>query len=145
MEDIIERFKARDEEDQRQVAANKGRCRCCCSSRYEKGLCGNIFVDQKTEGGTRCEKEQEGYRIRYSSFLREKAELDAELKREELKIREQEMKDKKTERDNLHAQQQAMSAMLHESMQQQQQQQAQLMQQIQLQNAALMSLLSKQK
>ena len=69
------------------------------------------------------------------AFLREKAELDAELKREELKIREQEMKDKKAEQDNLHAQQQAMSAMLHETMQQQQ---AQLMQQIQLQNAALM-------
>ena len=55
------------------------------------------------------------------------------------------MKHKEAERDNLHAQQQAMSAMLHESMQQQQQQQTQLMQQIQLQNAALMSLLSKQK
>ena len=79
------------------------------------------------------------------AFLREKAELDAVLKREELKIREQEMKDKKAERDNLHAQQQTMSAMFHESMQQQQQQQAQLMQQIQLQNAALISLLSKQK
>ena len=79
------------------------------------------------------------------AFLREKAELDAELKREELKIREQEMKDKRAERDNLRAQQQAMSAVLHESMPQQQQQQSQLMQQIQLQNAALMSLLSKQK
>ena len=79
------------------------------------------------------------------AFLREKAELDGELKREELKICEQELKDKKAKRDNLHARQQAMSAMLHESMQQQQQQQAQLMQQIQLQNAALMSLLSKQK
>ena len=55
------------------------------------------------------------------------------------------MKHKEAERDNLHAQQQAMSAMLHESMQQQQRQQAQLMQQIQLQNAALMALLSKQK
>ena len=79
------------------------------------------------------------------AFLREKAELDADLKREELKIREQEMKDKRAERDNLRAQQRAMSAMLHESMQQQQQQQSQLMQQIQLQNTALMSLLSKQK
>ena len=49
------------------------------------------------------------------------------------------MKDKRAERDNLHAQQQA--AMLHESLQQQQQQQSQLMQPIQLQNAALMSLL----
>lgn len=79
------------------------------------------------------------------AFLKEKAELDAELKREELKIRKQEMRDKKAERDNLHAQQQATSAILHESMQQQQRQQAQLMQQIQIQNAALIPLLSQQK
>ena len=74
------------------------------------------------------------------AWLREKAELDAELNREELKIRKQEMRDKKAERDNLHAQQQATSAMLHESMQQQQWQQAQL-----IQNAALISLFSQQK
>ena len=55
------------------------------------------------------------------------------------------MKDKKAERDNRHAQQQPMSVILHESMQQQQKQQVQLMEQIQQQNAALMSLLSKQK
>ena len=72
MEDIIERFKARDEEDQRQIADNKKQgdadaavtadmrkasmetvykdCCCCCCC---------CFANQKTEGLTRCERKQE--------------------------------------------------------------------------------------
>ena len=57
MEDIIERFKAWDEEDQRQVAASKEKAD---ADSAEKGLYGNIFTNQKTEGGTRCEKKARG-------------------------------------------------------------------------------------
>ena len=147
MEDIIERFKARDEEDQRQVAANKEKADAdaAVAADMRKASMETFSQTKKRKGEQDVKKRKRATGSDTVAFLREKAELDAELKREELKIREQEMKDKKAEQDNLHAQQQAMSAMLHESMQQQQQQQAQLMQQIQLQNAALISLLSKQK
>ena len=139
MEDIIERFKARDEEDQRQVAANKEKADAdaAVAADMRKASMETFSQTKKRKGEQDVKKRKRATGSDTVAFLREKAELDAELKREELKIREQEMKDKKAEQDNLHAQQQAMSAMLHESMQQQQQQQAQLMQQIQLQNAAL--------
>ena len=144
MDDIIERLKARDEEDQRQVAANeeKADADAALAAGIRKASMDTFSQTKKRKGEQEVRKSTRATGSDTVTFLREKAELDAELKREELKIREQEMRDKKAERDNLHAQQQAMCAMLHESIQQQQ---AQLMQQIQLQNAALISLLSQQK
>lgn len=135
------------EEDQRQVAASKEKADADAAVAVDmrKASMETFSPTKKRKGEQDVKKSKRATGSDTVAFLIEKAELDAELKREELKIREQEMKDKKAKRDNLHAQQQAMSAMLHESMQQQQRQQAQLMQQIQLQNAALMSLLSKQK
>ncbi|XP_068707511.1 caldesmon-like [Montipora foliosa] len=138
MEDIVERFKARDEEDQRRVAANKVKADAdaAVAADMRKATMETFSQTKKRKGEQDVKKSKRATGSDTVAFLREKAELDAALKREELKIRKQEMKDKKAERDNLHAQQQSMSAM--PCMQQQQRKQAQLMQQIQLQNAAVM-------
>ena len=147
MEDIIESLKARDKADQRQVAAYKEKvdADAAVAADMRKASMETFSQTKKRKGEQEVKKSKRATGSDTVALLREKAELDAELKREELKIRKQEMRDKKAERDNLHAQQQATSAMFYESMQQQQWQQAQLMQQIQLQNAALISLLSQQK
>ena len=122
MDDIIERLKARDEEDQRQVAANeeKADADAAVAASMREASMETFSQTKKRKGEQEVRKSTRATVSDTVAFLREKAELDAELKREELKICEQEIKDKKAERDSLHAQQQAMSAMLHESMQQQQ-------------------------
>ena len=74
MEDIIERFKARDEDDQRQAAANKEQADAdaAVAADMRKASMETFSQTKKTEGGARCEKKQEGYRIIYSSFFERK-------------------------------------------------------------------------
>ena len=84
------------------------------------------------------------------AYLREKAELHAlSLKREELQLRRAELDEKKVQQEGLMAQQENLTKMLCESIKSQQKQQEQLLQQMQLQNTALLTLLqgavSKQK
>ena len=71
MEDIIERFKARDKEDQRQAAANKEQADAdaAVAADMRKASMETFSQTKKRKGGARCEKRQEGYRIRYSSFF----------------------------------------------------------------------------
>ena len=76
MDDIIERFKARDEKDQRQVnvAANKEQADAdaAVAADMRKASMETFSQTKKRKGGARCEKKQEGYRIRYSSFFARK-------------------------------------------------------------------------
>lgn len=104
-EDIIERLKARDEEDQRQVAANKEKADADAdvAADMRKASMETFSQTKKRKGEQDVKKSKRATGSTTVAFSREKAELDAELKREELKTREQEMKDKNAERDNLHA------------------------------------------
>ena len=108
-------------------------------------LNGDFYPEQKGEGWTRTKEIQTFYRHRN----REKAELDASLKREELQLRGAELDEKKVQQEGLMAQQENLTKMLCESIKSQQKQQEQLLQQMQLQNTALLTLLqgavSKQK
>ena len=83
------------------------------------------------------------------AYLREKAGLDASLKREELQLRRAELDEKKVQQEGLMTQLENLTKMLCESIKSQQKQQEQLLQQMQLQNTALLTLLqgavSKQK
>ena len=74
MEDIIERFKARDEEDQRQVAANKERADAdaAVAADMRKASMETFSQTKKRKGEQDMTKKQEGYRIRYSSFFERK-------------------------------------------------------------------------
>lgn len=104
MEDIIDRFKARDE-DQQQVAANKEKADAdaAVAADMRKASMEAFSQTKKRKGGQDVKKSKRATGSDTVAFLREKAKLDAELKREELKIREQKMKDKKADRDNLRA------------------------------------------
>lgn len=82
-------------------------------------------------------------------YLREKTELRASLKREELQLRKAELDEKKIQQEHFMAQQDNLTKMLCETLKSQQTQQEQMLQQMQLQNTALLTLMqsavSKQK
>ena len=75
------------------------------------------------------------------AYLKMKAEVDAELKREEMKLKKAEAEERKLQQDNLIAQQEALTSALNNATVAQQRQQEQLMQQMQVQNAALLTLM----
>ena len=74
------------------------------------------------------------------AYLKEKSELNADLKKDELQLRQRELDERKAQQDSFLAQQESFTKMLTQSMANQQKQE-QLMQQMQLQNSALISLL----
>jgi len=61
-------------EDQRQVAAHKEKADAdaAVTTDTRKASMETFFENQKMEGQTRCEKQEEGYRVRYSSFFESK-------------------------------------------------------------------------
>ena len=65
MEDIIERFKARDEEDQRQVAANKEKADAdaAVAADMRKASMETFSQTKKRKGETRCEKKEVGLQV----------------------------------------------------------------------------------
>ena len=75
------------------------------------------------------------------AYLREKAELDASLKREELQLRKAELDVKKIQQENLMTQQESLTKVLLDNIKSQQKQRDQLLQQIQVQNIALLTLM----
>ena len=91
MEDIIESLKARDEADQRQVAAYKEKADAdaAVAADMRKASMETFSQTKKQKGEQEVKKSKRATGSDTVALLREKAELDAELKREELKIRKQ--------------------------------------------------------
>ena len=83
LEDIIESFKIIDEEDQRQVGANKEKADAdvAIAADMRNASMETFSETKKREGGTRCEKSKRATESDTVAFLRQEAELDAELKR----------------------------------------------------------------
>ena len=77
------------------------------------------------------------------AFLEQRYQVDSELKREELKLKQEEMNERKTQQDSFIAQQAALTNTLKETISAQQRQQEQLIHQMQAQNAALITLMQK--
>ena len=77
------------------------------------------------------------------AYLQQRYQVDSELKKEELKLKEKEMNERKAQQDSFIAQQEALTNALKETISAQQKQQEQLIQQMQVQNAALITLMQK--
>ena len=73
------------------------------------------------------------------AYLQNKSGVDAQLKREELRLRQIEAEERKQQQNNVTSQQGALTKALTDSIVAQQRQQEQLMHQMQLQNTALLS------
>ena len=72
--------------------------------------------------------------------------MDSELKREELKLKQEEMNERKAQQESFisfFTQQEALTSALKETISAQQKQQEQLIQQMQVQNAALITFMQK--
>lgn len=67
--------------------------------------------------------------------------MDSELKREELKLKQEELNERKAQQDSFITQQEALTNALKDTISAQQRQQEQLVQQMQVQNAALIALI----
>ena len=138
---IIQHFRETDAEDQQQDAAKAVEMR--------KSSMETFAQSKKRKGEQEQKKSKRSTGAETVAYLREKAELDASLKREELQLRRAELDEKKVQQEGLMAQQENLTKMLCESIKSQQKQQEQLLQQMQLQNTALLTLLqgavSKQK
>ena len=91
------------------------------------------FAQSKKRKGEQEQKKSKRF-TGTETVLREKAELHASLKREELQLRRAELDEKKVQQEGLMAQQENLTKMLCESIKSQQKQQEQLLQQMQLQN-----------
>ena len=75
------------------------------------------------------------------AYLQKKSDIDAQLTREELRLRQIEAEERKQQQNNATSQQEALTKALTDSIAAQQRQQEQLMHQMQLQNTALLSLM----
>ena len=141
MEDVIERFRSKDEEDKLQADERKGKAGAETAKAEEmRAKAMETFKTgkkRKSDGGEPDKKSKKTSASETMTYLKEKAELAAELKREELQVRKAELEIKKKHED-----------MLSESLKQQQKQHDQVMLQMQAQNAALLAViqsLAKQK
>ena len=74
------------------------------------------------------------------AYLQKKWEVDAELKKEELRLRQLEADERRQQQNNM-ASRQDLTKALTDSIAAQQRQQEQMMHQMQLQNTALLSLM----
>ena len=151
MADIIERFREKDAEDQQQDVEKRGKAdeETAKAVEMRKSSMETFAQSKKRKGEQEQKKSKRSTGTETVAYLRERAELDASLKREELQLRRAELDEKKVQQEGLMAQQENLTKMLCESIKSQQKQQEQLLQQMQLQNTALLTLLqgavSKQK
>ena len=151
MADIIERFREKDAEDQQQDVEKRGKAdeETAKAVEMRKSSVETFAQSKKRKGEQEQKKSKRFTGTETVAYLREKAELHASLKREELQLRRAELDEKKVQQEGLMTQQENLTKMLCESIKSQQKQQEQLLQQMQLQNTALLTLLqgavSKQK
>ena len=141
--DIIERFEAKDEEDRTEDSAKKGKVEAEAAKAVEmrKAALETFSQSKKRKGEQVVKKSKRATGSETVAYLKEKSELNADLKKEELLLRQRELDERKAQQDSFLAQQESFTKMLTQSMANQQKQQEQLMQQMQLQNSALISLL----
>ena len=141
--DIIERFEAKDEEDRTEDSAKKGKVEAEAAKAVEmrKAALKTFSQSKKRKGEQVVKKSKRATGSETVAYLKEKSELNADLKKEELLLRQRELDERKAQQDSFLAQQESFTKMLTQSMANQQKQQEQLMQQMQLQNSALISLL----
>ena len=76
-----------------------------------------------------------------SAYLQKKWEVDVELKKEELRLRQLEADEWRQQQNNMTSQHEAVTKALTDSIAAQQREQEQMMDQMQLQNTALLSLM----
>ena len=151
MADIIERFREKDAEDQQQDAEKRGKAdeETAKAVEMRKSSMETFVQSKKRKGEQEQKKSKRSTGAETVAYLRERAELDASLKREELQLRRAELDEKEVQQEGLMTQLENLTKMLCESIKSQQKQQEQLLQQMQLQNTALLTLLqgavSKQK
>ena len=143
MADIIERFREKDAEDQQQDVEKKGKADEETAKAVEtrKSSMETFAQSKKRKGEQEQKKSKRSTGTKTIAYLREKAELDASLKREDLRLKRAELDEKKVQQEGLMAQQENLTKMLCESIKSQQKQQEKLLQQMQLQNTALLTLL----
>ena len=149
---IIQHFRETDAEDQQQDAEKRGKAdeETAKAVEMRKSSMETFAQSKKRKGEQEQKKSKRFTGTETVAYLREKAELHAlSLKREELQLRRAELDEKKVQQEGLMTQQENLTKMLCESIKSQQKQQEQLLQQMQLQNTALLTLLqgavSKQK
>ena len=143
MEDIIELFKMKDEEDQLNDAEKKDKLVADSMAALEMK---QTALETLSESKKRKAKDQEGKRKRKMSngsdtiaYLQQK--VDSELRREEMKLKQEEVNERKAQQNSFIAQQEALTSVLKDTISAQQKQQEQLIQQMQVQNAAIMALM----
>lgn len=145
MEDIIEQFKVRDTVDQQQDADKNEKAIAETAQAVEmrKSSMETFAQTQKRKAlpSEDVKKSKKPVGSDTLAYLKVKAEIDAELKREELKIRKTELEHKTAQEEALQTQQQVLTERLFDSLNRQQEQQQQLMQQIQIQNTSMLALL----
>ena len=148
---IIQHFRETDAEDQQQDAEKRGKAdeETAKAVEMRKSSMETFAQSKKRKGEQEQKKSKRFAGTETVAYLREKAELDASLKREELQLRRAELDEKEVQQEGLMTQLGNLTKMLCESIKSQQKQQEQLLQQMQLQNTALLTLLqgavSKQK
>lgn len=147
MEDVIERFKCRDNVDIQQDADKKEKADSETAQAVEMRKSSmETFAQSKKRKATTSEDVKKGKKPVGSdtlAYLRVKAEIDAELKREELMIRKAELENETAQQNAFKTQQQFLTERLFDNVNRQQEQQQQLMQQMQIQNTAMLNLLQK--
>ena len=123
MADIIERFREKDAEDQQQDAEKRGKAdeETAKAVEMRKSSMETFAQSKKRKGEQEQKKSKRSTGTETVAYLREKAELDASLKREELQLRRAELDEKKVQQEGLMAQQETcLTKMLCESIKSQQ-------------------------
>lgn len=143
MTDIIERFKERDAEDQHLDSEKRKKAEEETAKAVEmrKASMETFAQSKKRKGEQEQKKCKRSKGTETVAYLREKAELDASLKREVLQLRKAELDVKKIQQENLMTQQESLTKVLLDNIKSQQKQQDQLLQQMQVQNTALLTLM----
>ena len=98
---------------------------------------------RKGDGEAGKRKRKMSYGSDTIAFLQQRYQVDSELTREELKLKQEEMNERKAQQDSFIAQQAALTNTLKETIPAQQRQQEQLIHQMLAQNAALITLTQK--
>ncbi|CAB4025800.1 Hypothetical predicted protein [Paramuricea clavata] len=126
IEEMIELFRSRDDDDK--VLEEK-------QKENSVAEVGKAVEMRQLSMETLAEREKESLKVKM------KSDVDAQLKREELRLRQIEAEERKQQQNSVTSQQEALTKALTDSIAAQQRQQEQLMHQMQLQNTALLSLM----
>ena len=122
MTDIIERFREKDAEDQQQDAEKRGKAdeETAKAVEMRKSSMETFVQSKKRKGEQEQKKSKRSTGTETVAYLRERAELDASLKREELQLRRAELEEKEVQQEGLMTQLGNLTKMLCESIKSQQ-------------------------